>query len=308
MLTLKQMRYFVEISREGSFTSAAHTLSVAQPALSYQIGQLEAHLGTPLFVRTPKGVTLTDAGEILLAHVQPILRGLGDAVAAARDRGAMVTGTVCVAFLSSVAPFLAPLLVSECRRRFPQVVVSVAEGDNRAILERLRNGTLDFAVTLSRSTPGQELPLVSETLFLYSRRGGPASGRQAISLAEALEHRLVLPPRTHMLRELIEDVAGAHGLKVKVDVEAGHATSKSLVMSDIGCGIANFAAFKSEFEAGIFDAAALVDPPIRRTLVLGTPRNERNDRAAAEVKGILLNSVNRLGQALRWQRPEKAAA
>lgn len=302
MFTLKQLRYFMEIGREGSFTKAAHTLCIAQPALSYQIAQLETHLGTELFVRSSKGVSLTSTGEILLGHMKPILRALGDAEAAVRDRSTIVTGTVNVGFLSSVAPFLAPLTVSECRQRFPQVVVSVMEGDNRAIMDRLRAGTLDYAVTLPHSTLGTEDPLVIEDLFLYSRRGGAASGRRSIPLVEALQHKLVLPPRTHVLRILIEEVAQQHGLSPTVEVEAGHATSKSLVGAGIGCGIANFAAFKSEFEAGLFDAAVLSDPPIRRVLVLAAPREERNDRAAAEVRRILVQSVSQLRLALRWRR------
>lgn len=300
-LTLKQLRYFLEIARGGSFTAAAHSLSIAQPALSYQIGQLERHLGAPLFARTAKGVTLADAGRTLLAHAPPILRALADAEAAVRDRGAVIAGAVCVGLLSSLAPFVTPLLIGECRRRFPQVTVSVEEGDYRMLLDHLRDGRLDLALTLPRSTAGAELPLATEELFLYSRRGGPAAGRRTIGFAEALRHRLVLPPPAQMMRDQIEAVATERGLSVKVEVEAGYAAGKSLVLAGIGCGIANFAALKPEFEAGTLDAALLVDPPIGRTLVLAMPRDERTDRAVVEVRRLLQQAVHQLSTSLRWR-------
>ncbi len=308
-MTLRQLRYFVEIGREGSFTAAAQRLSVAQPALSYQIAQLEAHLGTALFTRTAKGVLPTDAGAILLAHAQAILRGLAEAETAIRDLGTMVSGTVTVGLLSSTAPFLAPILVGEARRRFPQVTVALVEGDNRAIFERLRAGLLDLAVTLPGEDAGPEEPLVTEELFLYSRRGGPASGRPFVSLAEALEHPLVLPPSGQMMRDLVEAAAASRGLVPRVVVEAGYATGRSLVEAGIGCGIATFATFKTGFEAGIFDAAVLADPPIRRTLVLAEPRDGRGDRAAREIRRILLRAVEEVAPALRWHRePPPGAA
>ncbi len=301
MLTLKQLRYFVEISRAGSFTAAAHVLCVAQPALSYQIGQLEGHLGTTLFVRSPSGVKLTAAGELLLEHVQPILRALLDATNAVRDRGVAAKGAVSIGFISSVAPFLAPLTVSECQLRCPEVVVTVVEGDNASILQQIRGGMLDYAITLPGNNPGSELPLVIENLFLYSRCGGPASGRDTVSFEEALRHKLVLPPRNHMLRDLIEGIARERNLSPTVEAEAGHATSKSLVLAGVGCGIANFAAFKLELEAGVIAAAELVDPPVQRTLVLAARREERFDDAAVEVRRILLGAVGGMQKTLKWR-------
>jgi LysR family nitrogen assimilation transcriptional regulator len=304
MFTVKQLRYFVEISRQGSFTGAAQTLNVAQPALSYQIGQLEASLGAALFTRNARGVELTEAGTILVSHAEQALRVISDAATAVQDRGAAINGAVALGFLSSIAPFLAPAVVLECRRRFPQVVVTVVEGDNRSLAERLRTGTLDYAITLPTGGAGVDGPVIGERLFFYSRRGGPASGRQSISLAEALRNRLVLPPRTHMLRTLIESAAAADGLELTVEVEAGHLTSKSLVGAGIGCGIANFAAIKAEFETGLFDAAVL-EPAVRRTLVLASARTERGDRAALEVRRVLVAAIEQLRDLLRWTSPEQ---
>lgn len=300
-LTLKQLRYFVEICAEGSFSGAAQRLRVAQPALSYQIGRLEQFLGAALFTRTHKGVVPTDSGELLLTHARLILGQVGETVTAFRDRAATVTGAVSVGFLNSVAPFLAPLLASECRRRFPDVTLSVAEGDNRLISERLRAGSLDMGVTLPAEGQGTELPLVVEEVFFYTPRGGAAAGRKSISLKEAFKHKLVLPTSQQSLRILIETCAGAQNLPLSIEVEAGYATMKSLVEAGIGCGVATFAAFKTEFEAGTFDAAVLTDPPVTRTLVLASSREERTDQAMAGVRQILLQSITQLAPALRWQ-------
>jgi DNA-binding transcriptional LysR family regulator len=86
-VSLAQIRYFVAVAEEGNVGRAAEKLHVAQPPLSRQIQALEAEIGTPLFVRTPRGMRLLPSGEAFLHRARHILSAVDEATAAARAAG-----------------------------------------------------------------------------------------------------------------------------------------------------------------------------------------------------------------------------
>jgi DNA-binding transcriptional LysR family regulator len=86
-VSLSQIEYFVAVAEEGHVGRAAHALRIAQPAVSRQIRRLEDELGAPLFVRTPRGMALSDAGRIFLGHARGILEGVRAARNAIHTRG-----------------------------------------------------------------------------------------------------------------------------------------------------------------------------------------------------------------------------
>jgi DNA-binding transcriptional LysR family regulator len=86
-VSLSQIRYFVAVAEEANVGRAAQRLHVAQPPVSRQIRALEDEIGTPLFVRTPRGMTLLPAGRVFLDHARTILTALDQAVLAARANG-----------------------------------------------------------------------------------------------------------------------------------------------------------------------------------------------------------------------------
>src|SRR6266480_3243776 len=142
-LNLDQLRSVLVLAEHLHFGRAAEVLHVSQPALTKQIRKIEETLGGRLFVRKPREVTLTRAGEVLVEHARSLLRDAQLAVDVSRSAMRGEAGLLRIGFgLPSLATGL-PDLIQRFRRRFPQVQISMREMSTPPQLEALANGTLD---------------------------------------------------------------------------------------------------------------------------------------------------------------------
>src|SRR5258707_3611917 len=95
-MDVRQLRYFVRIAELGSVSAASHRLGVAQPSLSQHIKHLEQELGVDLLIRSSRGVSLTDSGQILLYHATSIVNAVDVAVPEIKDRSGAASGSVSI--------------------------------------------------------------------------------------------------------------------------------------------------------------------------------------------------------------------
>jgi DNA-binding transcriptional LysR family regulator len=142
-MELRHLRYFVAVARAGHMTRAAEQLGIQQPPLSQQIKALETELGLPLFLRHPKGVSLTEAGRTLQADAERLLRD-ADAL---RERMQLLAdgkrGMLSVGFTSSAAAHaFTPRALRECRQRYPDLVLELSEDHAAAITDAVASGRL----------------------------------------------------------------------------------------------------------------------------------------------------------------------
>jgi DNA-binding transcriptional LysR family regulator len=144
---LRQLEAFVVLADELHFGHAATRLHLGQPTLSDLIRRLERELGTPLFVRTTRRVTLTEAGQVLLGHSRTVLAGVAEARAAVAGVGAGETGLVRVGFTPPVAPVLAPHLVAGFEAAAPGVRLEQAQLWLPSLQHALAERTVDVALT-----------------------------------------------------------------------------------------------------------------------------------------------------------------
>jgi DNA-binding transcriptional LysR family regulator len=146
-LTLHQLEIFREVARARSFTKAASTLLVSQPVISRTIGEVERKLAVALFERTTRSVELTAAGAEFLTVAEDVL----DAYRLGVDRFAAYRagdrGQVTVAALPSIAAGLLPKVVADYHAAHPGVRIRLADGTSREVLDLLRTGAADLAIT-----------------------------------------------------------------------------------------------------------------------------------------------------------------
>ena len=144
-LTLRQLRYFEALARNGHFGRAAEACAVSQPALSLQIRDLEESLGAALFERSPRQVRLTRFGEEFAPRVREILRAVDELTDVARASQSWLSGRLRIGVIPTVAPYLLPTIVGNLNRLHPGLDIHVRETQTAKLLRELSEGRLDTA-------------------------------------------------------------------------------------------------------------------------------------------------------------------
>lgn len=221
-MDVRQLDYFAHVADAGSFSRAARLLSVAQPALSRQIRALEVELRQTLFLRNGRGVTLTPAGTLLLAHARGILQQVQRARAEIDESRSAPVGRVALGVPPSVGRVLSGPLVAEFRRRFPRAAITIAEGLTVHILEWLSMGRVDVGIVYNPppSASVELRPFVEQPLCLIGPDHKRLSGAAAqVALRHLPKYPLIIPTRPHTIRMLVESRLSALGLKPVIALE-----------------------------------------------------------------------------------------
>ncbi|MGN6250289.1 MAG: LysR family transcriptional regulator [Marmoricola sp.] len=234
---LRRLRIFLAVADTLHFGRAAERLRVSQPSVSQQVARLERQLGCRLFVRTPRGVTLTAAGQRLVQQVGPAVRALDRALAGfAADHGAV--GPLRVGALSSLASFLVPSAVPDV----PELgsSVSITEGPLARLLQQLRGGDLDVVFCYSTADPSALDGCVVQRLDERSTQvampaSDPLAGQDQIAWAEAATRGWIMPSASrHYAEDMLERFT-RRALDVHVVAEATTLSGQlALVAAGVG--------------------------------------------------------------------------
>ena len=177
LLSLQQVRCFCAALELGSFTAAAASLRVSQPAVAEQIRKLEQALGTDLFVRAGRGVVATDAGRAFAEHAVLSLRALEDAAGSVGAFTSLQSGTVSLGVFSAPSAWRLERLVAAFLHRHPHVGVRLVGRNSSSVVERVRGGELEAGLVLLPIDDDQleVRPIVRDEVLYVS--ADPASTR-----------------------------------------------------------------------------------------------------------------------------------
>jgi DNA-binding transcriptional LysR family regulator len=191
--TLRQLRTFAAVARQGTFVRAAEELHLTPPAVSMQIKELEDEIRLPLFDRGARAVTLTMTGEYLLVYVRRVLATLKEADdAMARLRGAQV-GKVNIGMVSTATYFL-PRVLARFRTEHRGVEMRLALGNREQLVKQLQDAEVDLAVM---GRPPRELaaraePFAAHPHAVIAAPVHPLAGRHAIPPSELSSEEFIV--------------------------------------------------------------------------------------------------------------------
>ncbi len=310
-MDLKQLDYFVHVAELGSFTRAATQLAVVQSALSRQVRSLEVELRQPLFERTGRGVTLTEAGKRLLEHGRGILQQVDRARLDIENQRGAATGRLVIGLPPSVSRTLTVPLVAAFRQRFPKASLSVVEGLSTYVMEWLAIGRVDCAVVynVASSAAIDLMPVLHEQLYLVSARpAGKGAARAsasasasasakligpAVALTEVADRELVIPSRPHSIRMLLEAALANEGRRARVALEIESIPAiLDLVQNDGFHAVLALNAIKTSGHEQNFYVRPIGKPKLTTTLWIATsaqrPRGPLIDQSTALVRELLV--------------------
>jgi DNA-binding transcriptional LysR family regulator len=251
---IRQLRAFVAIAESGTFTSGAQRVHVTQAAISMQIRQLENEIGARVFVRAPRHVILTEAGEHLLRRARQILREHDAAVdeiaeLAGAERGRLRIGSASAMVLTDQLP----VILTELRKQHPRAEITVTSGTSEALVEQILAGELDIAfVSLPVDARGIQTERLSEDqLVAIASPRHKLAKQKTISAYTLAGERLILGERGGNTRRLIDQFFAQAGVTLKVAMELSRqAAIRRMVEEDMGVGIVPFESAREEVEKG----------------------------------------------------------
>ena len=200
MVTLRQLRYLEALADTLHFGQAAETCAVTQPALSMQIKELESELQVSLMERRKSGIEMTEQGDEIVRRGRIILASVRDLLDYAKHRERMLTGSLKLGAIPSIAPYLLPEALPELQRRFPDLTLHLRETITDTLIRELVSGDLDLIlVALPIDNPEiEKLHLFDDKFVLAARL---TKGKRA-KAADMLAHeRLLLLEEGHCLRD-----------------------------------------------------------------------------------------------------------
>lgn len=306
-MDLRQLRYFIAVAERGSLASAAHVIGIAQPSLSLQVKNLEARLGTQLLVRSPRGVSLTDAGQILLKHAYIVLDAVEIAKQEVRQAGVTPNGKVVFGMPSSVSMALSVPLAETIRLELPDVRLRTVDAMSGFIKEWVEEQSIDLGMLYETGglNNAELTELLHEDMHFYAPAdywpldtppGAP------VRLADLAQVELVMPSKSHGLRIMIERSCRAARATLDVVVEMDSLSQiKSLVARGSACTILAPAAAQ-DFEArGELVGSLIIEPRISRPVYLVRNPKRTRTRAAQEVERITREVVGDLVRRGIWR-------
>jgi LysR family transcriptional regulator, hydrogen peroxide-inducible genes activator len=203
MLTLRQLRYLDALARHGNFCRAAEECGVTQPALSMQIRELEQVLGADLVARHQGISALTEVGAEVARRANSILSATRDLADCVRHNGQLLSGSLRLGVIPSLAPYVLPTLLPELQRAHPDLSLDLLESHTKTLLSELAKGALDVLL-LALPVENSEF----ETIFLFRDRfllavpvNDPLPERTRVSTRDVHARRLVLLEEGHCLRD-----------------------------------------------------------------------------------------------------------
>jgi DNA-binding transcriptional LysR family regulator len=300
----RRLQVFRAVAKHLSFTRAAETLFMTQPAVTFQIRQLEDHFGTRLFDRTHGGITLTSAGAVVLDYAERILALSNELDTRVKEMGGQVAGPLFIGASTTIAEFLLPQILGEFKVRFPALMPRLFVANSEAVQSRIEDRTLDlgfiegdshFPTLVSDICCEDELKVVCAPTH-------PLASEKTVTARELRQHAYItreVGSGTRQVTDHYFEKAGVSPETLNVVMELGSPEAlKGLVATGLGFAIISKAAIVKEIRLG-----QLVQIPLSPRLVRYLSVVYPKERFQSQIVVSLVHFAKERLAALAAERP-----
>lgn len=265
----RRLQVFHTVARLLSFTKAAETLHMTQPAVTFQVRQLEEHFNTRLFDRTHNRISLTEAGRRVFEYSDRIFDLYNDMENAVREMTGDISGVVMIGASTTIAEYMLPALLGDFRNKYPDVNVQLRVSNTDGIVSMVENNIIDLGVV--------EAPVTNKNLVVEICRmdelvaivppSHPLAGNKVVKIEEMLKYPYICREEGSGTREVISEYLGQAGVNmtdISVCMELGSPEAvKGAVEAAMGVSIVSRATIQKELKLQTLVALQL-EPKLQR--------------------------------------------
>ncbi|AIX48916.1 LysR family transcriptional regulator [Pantoea eucrina] len=280
--TLRQLRTFVAVARQGSFSQAGQLIGLSQSAVSHSVKELEAEIGVRLLDRTTREVLLTGAGQQLATRLTRLLEELNTTLLDVRSYGEQRSGTVRVAASQTPSAHLMPQCLASTQQHYPDIRVILHDRVQQAVLHSVRNAEVDFGIVIGPLGDAEfdAEEILQEPFLLLCHQNDALAQTESVTWAMLTDRNMVLQDYASGSRMLVDAILQQLAVRVNVVQEIGHPATL-YPMVEAGIGISILPALALPLPSGRKLVVRRLYPEMNRSLML-IKRKNRSLTPAAE--------------------------
>ena len=292
-LNFHQLYIFHAVASHLSFSRAAESLDITQPAVSIQVQELERSLGVTLFHRRPRGLRITEVGEMIYAYSQQIFSLSNRMVATVQEMQDLKTGHLTLGASTTPGEFLLPLAVGQFRRVYPGIRVELTIANSRSIIQRIMNRELDLGMVgdgaEGHSNDLETVDYVDDEIVLVASPDHPVAQSQRLTPEQVAGHGLIVREEGSATRQTAERLFRSLGTEPLVELELGsNQAVKQAAVAGGGVGVISSLGIVAEVKAGMLTVLDVEGWACRRPLTLVHPKDRYLSPAQRAFREFLL--------------------
>ena len=265
----RRLQVFFTVARLLSFTKAAETLHMTQPAVTFQVRQLEEYFNTRLFDRTHNRINLTEAGSRVYSYAERIFELYSEMENSVREMTGEVSGSLTIGASTTIAEYMLPSLLGDFKKKYEDINIHLKVSNTEGIVSMVENNTIDLGVV--------EAPVGNKNLVVEECRPDhlvaivppdhPEADRETLTYEDLIKYPFICREEGSGTREVINDYlssvsSGPDALKISMELGSPEAV-KGAVEAGMGISVVSQATVQKELKLGTLVAINL-DPPLDR--------------------------------------------
>ena len=283
----RRLKIFHTVARLLNFTKAAEELHMTQPAVTFQIRQLEEQFNTRLFDRTHNRVTLTEVGKQVFVYAERILQLYEDMTMSITAITGDVSGGVALGASTTIAEYVLPLLIGRFNARYPDVSINLKESNTEDIVTMVENNVIDLGI-VEGSVTNKNLIVEAcsmDQLVVIMPNDHPLAKATSLRVSDIVQHPFISREHGSGTQEVILKYVELHGnneaLNVCFELSSPEAI-KGAVEAGLGLSIVSRSTINKELKLGTLTAVEL-SPRLERPFSFVRQRYKFKSRAADEL-------------------------